>query len=87
MFERKLDEFGDGRTLRKLGCKLPSATSLPTLLAKTTSLQLYGLQFPKMPRGRGHTHPTDMKRGLDTQHPISLEKFILTECTLDISLH
>lgn len=64
---RKLDELRGGRTLRKLGCELPSATSLPLLVAKATSLQLHGLWLPKIPRGRGHTHLTEIP---NTQHPL-----------------
>lgn len=64
---RKLDELRGGRTLQKLGCELPPATSLPMLVAKTTSLQLHGLWFPKIPRGRG-THIS--LRCRDAQHPL-----------------
>lgn len=79
---RKLDELRGGRTLKKLGCELPSATSLPMLVAKKTSLQLHGLWLPKIPRGREHTHLTEVHR-----HPTSLGKLVLKEYTFDTSLH
>lgn len=79
---RKLDELRGGRALRKLNCEFRSATSHPLLVAKTTSLQLHGLCLPKIPRGRGHTHLTDVQR-----YPTSPEKLVLKEYTPDTSLH